>query len=279
MNHRNRYRNILVVLSFILVPCLFLAQKSKWLSEVKGKIIRTIPTDANQGISVDKNYYYAISNTKISKHNKLTEEKVAEWIADTGVAAYSHFKHMNSGTIVGDKLYVAHSRYKIDPNDNTIEVFKISGALLEHERTITMPRSYGSLTWVDNLDDNSWWICYAVYGKTSNRNTRLVEYRFEDEKFVEMRNWYFPEEVVNQWGDMSCSGGSWGADGILYTTGHDNDIAYLLKIDESGELNYMGSRTNLGFYGQGIAWDRFSEIPALWGIVKRKYISVATIGR
>ncbi len=242
----------------------------------KNKVIRRIPTDANQGVAVGKDYYYAISNIRITKHSKSSNRVVATWEADLSVKKFEHFKHMNSGTVVDEHLYVAHSRYKVDPNDNTIEIFNVKDDLLEHVRTVQMPRKYGSLTWIDRYN-GSWWMCYAVYGNDLNRNTKLVKYEFESGEFKETSNWNFPNEVVGQWGDMSCSGGSWSPEGKLYVTGHDHECAYVLELEEKNGLKYLYPENNVGFYGQAISWDRFTQNPTLWGIVKRKFITVAII--
>jgi hypothetical protein len=260
-----------------LIPFLLQAQNQEFNSGSKNEVIIKIPTEANQGVAVDKNYYYAISNIRITKHEKATGKLVAAWEADLNNPAFNHFKHMNSGTVIDGKLYVAHSRYSVDPNDNSIEIFNVKNELLEHKKTIRMPRKYGSLTWIDKRLDGSWWMCFAVYGEGVNKNTRLVKYDYQNTKFVEEKSWFFPMQAIANWGDMSCSGGSWGADGLLYTTGHDHAKAFVLTFDESDNLKYQRTENNVGFYGQAIAWDRFSEQPMLWGIVKRKFITATLI--
>ena len=69
--------------------------------------------------------------------------------------AYAHFKHLNSGTVVDGKLYCAHSRFGVDPNNCTVEIWNVAEKALAHERTIRMPRKYGSLTWIDRTIDGS----------------------------------------------------------------------------------------------------------------------------
>ena len=89
---------------------------------------------------------------------------------------------------------------------------------------------------------------------------------------------FFPDEVVSQWGRMSCSGGSWGPNGVLYTTGHDNAISYLLKIDEKAKkMRFLGEMRNIEIEGQAIAWDRTSRENWFWGIVKNKHIAAHLI--
>ncbi len=266
--------NYIVPLLLIVVTVLFHSVCGlKQSSEIKNKIIKKIPFEVNQAVAVDKKYYYAISNIKIVKCDKKTNKVIATWEADTTEKKYKHFHHLNSGTVIDGKLYCAHSRYDIDPNDNTVEIWNVEGKLLEHEQTIHMPRKYGSLTWIDQHPDGTWWMCYAVYGEGENHKTKLVKYQYLNNKFVEVENWGFPKEVVNNWEDMSCSGGSWGPDGLLYTTGHDYPRAYVLRIDDTNNLSLVRIEKEVGFFGQGIAWDRYSKKPILWGIERNKNIT------
>jgi hypothetical protein len=237
----------------------------------KNIVLKTIPIKASQGVAVDEKYFYGISNTRISKHDKLTNKIIATWQAQG--EKFKYFKHLNSGTVIEGKLYCAHSRFPVDPNDSRVEVWGAQGEGLVHERSIAMPRKHGSLTWVDKSSDGFWWMCYAVYGK-NNHQTKLVKYSYEGDQFIEIESWFFPKEVISQWGRWSCSGGSWGADNKLYTTGHDHGRAYVLKIDGNNKLTYVRTEKDLGFYGQAIAWDRFSEKPILWGIIKHQSISL-----
>ncbi|MDD7983563.1 hypothetical protein PQO01_01195 [Lentisphaera marina] len=245
-------------------------------SSKSNKVLKKIPIKASQGVAVDEHYFYAISNTKITKHNKLNNKLVATWHARG--EKFKHFKHMNSGTVIEGKLYCAHSRFAVDPNDCTVEIWDVKGKVLVHERSISLPRKYGSLTWIDRSPDGFWWMCYAVYGKDNHR-TKLVKYRYDKNEFVEVESWFFPKVVIAQWGRWSCSGGSWGKDKLLYTTGHDHNRAYVLSIDKNNQLTYVRTEDKLGFYGQAIAWDRSSKTPLLWGIIKNKSISLTHIPR
>lgn len=236
-------------------------------------IIKQVSSSVSQGVAVDATYYYEISDTKIIKKRRSDDSSVVIWEPDTSIPAYAHFTHMNSATVVSDKLYVAHSRYGEDPNDNTIEVFNISGTRLTHVKSIPLPRIYGSCTWADFYDDY-WWICYAVYGSPENRDTRLVKYEFVNGDFIDTgKNWYFPSEAIDKWGTFSCSGGSWGPDGLLYTTGHGGPECYVLKVPASGYvMEYVRTETDIGVDGQGISWDRTSVDPVLWAIYKKAFV-------
>jgi hypothetical protein len=254
-----RYHTLIFLIVSAMVGSFAVAEES-WP-------LKIFTVKASQGVAVDGKYFYAISNTSITKHSKETGAQITTWESNPKDPAQAHFKHMNSGTVIDGKLYCAHSRFPIAPNENTIEVFDVDGENLEHESTIRMPGDHGSLTWIDRKND-TWWMGYAVYGKPENRKTKLVKYRFENGKFIEQQNWFFPEETVAKWGTMSCSGGSWGPDGNLYVTGHDNAEVYVLEIDSTDALHYLRTEPVAGIFGQAIAWDRSAEKHTLWGIVK-----------
>lgn len=235
---------------------------------------KTFPVKASQGVAVDGNYFYAISNTKIARHDKKTGAHISDWESDRNNAAFKHFQHMNSATVIDGKLYAAHSRFPIAPNENTVEIFALNDKSITHQSTIKIPSDHGSLTWIDKRNDGTWWMCFAVYGKPENQKTKLVKYAYDNGKFTEQQNWFFPKETIAKWEAMSCSGGSWGADGNLYVTGHDNSVVHVLEIDATNTLKHLRTEPVAGIFGQAIAWDRFTEKPTLWGIVKNKHISL-----
>lgn len=254
----------------------------------QNKVVWQFAIPARQGVAVDRDYLYAISNTEIVKCEKRTGKVIATWTPDPQSPKHGHFLHLNSGTVIDTQLYCAHSRYPVAPNENTVEIWNVDGRKLEHVRTLAIPGKYGSLTWIDRRRDGTWWMCFARYGRPENENTTLVRYECKKHsgtasdtlQFIERKSWTFPAEVVRQWGTKSCSGGSWGPDGLLYTTGHDDSKAFVLTIDgaEGGkELSFVRTETDVGFFGQAIAWDRFSLEPLLWGIVKRKHVSATLI--
>jgi hypothetical protein len=271
--------SIAVIIAFcgVLAPPVFAEELAG--AKEQNQTLKKFPFKVTQGVAVDTKFFYAINNTKVVKCKKETGEIVATWLANKKEKAYAHFKHLNSATVVDGKLYGAHSRYGSDPGDCSVEIWDVSANKLKHLKTIRLPRKYGSLTWIDQHSDGSWWMCYAVYGKNKNKATRLVKYKYQDHKFTELESWSFPEEVVNHWGSFSCSGGSWGPDGLLYTTGHDEALVHVLKIDKENSLSYVRSEKVLGLSGQAIAWDRFSKQPTLWGIVRNKHISSSLISQ
>ena len=162
------------------VPCMMAAQKESPPSGSRNIVLKRLTIKTKQGVAVDEKYFYAISNTIIVKCDKETGKVIATWQANRKEKAYEIFKHLNSGTVVQGRLYCAHSRDGVDPNDCTVEIWNVEKERLKHEDTIRMPRKHGSLTWIDRHSDHSWWMCYAVYVKKRNKNTKLVKYQYRD---------------------------------------------------------------------------------------------------
>jgi hypothetical protein len=268
---------LLTVLAGRFLSCTGMAPTSDLAIDSGNLVVKNFAVAATQGVAVDSTYFYAISNTRIDKRDKITGALVATWQPDPANPDDAHFHHLNGGTVVGDTLYAAHSRYSSDPNDCTVEIFAVLGATLRHVRTIPMPSENGSLTWIDRRSDGSWWMCFAVYGSPANQNTRLFKYRFTGGSFIEEGRWGFPDTVVSRWGAMSSSGGSWGPDGYLYTTGHEGARAYVLDWSEAEGIRFVRTETHVGFYGQGVAWDRTLEVSHLWGIRKGGGVSETLI--
>jgi hypothetical protein len=273
MGDPQRFRFPVACAALLIAPSMIFAEGEAHADVAGNTVLKKFMINASQGVAVDAEYLFAISNTEIRKHDKETGAEIAAWKADPKMKAFKHFRHMNSGTVIEGKLYCAHSRFPVAPNDCTVEIWDVEGEKLDHVETIPMPATHGSLTWIDRSGDGSWWMCYAVYGAGKNKDTKLIRYQYGGGKFIEKASYSFPQEVVANWGAMSCSGGSWGSDGKLYTTGHDLAEAYVLEI-RNDKLEYVRTEKDVGFFGQAIAWDRFSEVPALWGIVKNKEVSV-----
>jgi hypothetical protein len=79
----------------------------------------------------------------------------------------------------------------------------------------------------------------------------------------------YPRGVVERFGTMSNSGGSWGADGRLYITGHDNAEIYAMSLPTAGSVLVLEETLPVAAEGQGIAWDR-SEPGMMYTILRSK---------
>jgi hypothetical protein len=102
--------------------------------------------DANQAVAVDAKYFYAVNNRTITKHDRRTGEPLLQFAGD----ADGPFKHMDSGVVVGTKLYAVHSNYPAWPMESSIEVFDTK--TMRHVDSYSFGIYRGSLTWLDRHD-------------------------------------------------------------------------------------------------------------------------------
>lgn len=210
---------------------------------------------ANQGVAVDEAFFYGIGNFMVVKHRKDTGERVAESIGLRG----GPFVHLNGGYAKEGKLFLAHSNFPQLPMASSFEIFDT--ASLEHLESHSFGIRLGSLTWVER-HEGVWWACYANYndkGTTPGFDNRWTYLSTFDDNWQELESWLFPPQVVESWGKSSCSGGSWGEDGLLYITGHDEKELYVLRPPDKGvTLEYI-TTIEVPIEGQSWAWDRSSE--------------------
>lgn len=247
--------------------------------------------DADQAVAIGPKHFYSISNTTISKCNKINGKMIARWI-NTYDQKLHHITHLNSGVIVGKYLYCVnnppsskhgkkkHGKVKgeiytfefIDDikkngGNNTIEIFDCKN--LEHINTIQVKckgvLKYGSLTWIDCCKSD-WWGCFSFYGKM-NKHTTLVNFKIDEtnNEINILDKWKFPEQVLKIFYPYSCSGCSI-SNSFLFCTTQNRKQIYVLTIDKSNNcLKYVDMKDSY-FTGQGIGWDRYSKKKILWGI-------------
>jgi len=212
--------------------------------------------DANQAVAVDNKYFYAVNNRTITKHDRATGEPLLQFAGRSG----GPIEHLDSGVVVGGKLYAAHSNYPEWPMESSVEVFDTR--TMRHVDTHSFGIYRGSLTWLDR-HDGAWWAGFANYdqvvsGQTEpygrTYNTQVVKL---DDNFQVVASWTIPKQILDKFKPMSNSGGSWGPDGRLYLSGHDLGEAYVMNVPDSGaELEWVATVHLPGVQGQGIAWDR-----------------------
>lgn len=250
-------------LVFVLFPILGFSQKA---TEIKRFKIKT----AQQGVAVDRDHFYVINNSSITKHLKDDGREVARW---DGKA--EGIKHLNSGTIIKGKLYCANSNFPAHPMAGSIEIF--DPKTLKHIDTHSFGIGNGSVTWID-AKDGFWWIGFAHYsGKHAaegkdTRWTTLVKY---SKDWVQLESWIYPEDIIQQFMPMSNSGGSWGDNGYLYCTGHDKEELYVMKLPTSGYTLQHVKTIPTTIHGQGIAIDRAVKNKlVIYGLSDRKESSV-----
>ncbi|HET7179907.1 MAG TPA: hypothetical protein VFI14_09285 [Chryseosolibacter sp.] len=225
---------------------------------------------AQQGVAVDGDYFYVINNSSITKHSKEDGREVARW---DGKA--EGIKHLNSGTIIKEKLYCANSNFPAHPMAGSIEIF--DPETLKHTGTHSFGIGHGSVTWIDQKD-GFWWIGFAQYsGKNADdgkdtRWTTLVKYTKD---WAQVEAWIYPENIIEAFMPMSNSGGSWDDNGYLYCTGHDKPELYVMKLPKSGYTLEHVKTIPATIHGQGIAIDRTVRNKlVIYGLSDRKESSV-----
>ncbi len=239
--------------------------------EFDAKIVRKFETtDAFQAVAVDENAFYAINNVRLTRHDKDTGRVMQQ--SSENPEPSSPLIHLDSGMVLEGRLYAAHSNYPGWPMTSSIEVW--DAATLQHIQSHSFDVMLGSFTWLDRYN-GSWWGTFAnydrvqrgmtePYGETSN--TVMVQF---DDGFNVLQSWSLPAEILRRMSPMSNSGGSWGSDGYLYLSGHDDPEIYVMALPEAGsELDWLATVRLPGLNGQGIAWDRSGSDNTLWAILR-----------
>lgn len=257
-----------IVVAFALAALTFGA-RAQQLEEVA----RYNAPEARQGVAVDAQHFYAISDRAIGKYEKASGKLLAKWEGPKDGAVI----HLDSGVVIDGKLYAAHSNYPQEPMTSSIEVWDV--ARMKHVASHSFGIQWGSMTWLDR-HDGAWWGVFANYSRvfgTSQRPygnsywTTLVKF---DDRFQQQQAWIFPTKIIARSEPMSISGGSWGHDGKLYVTGHDHAEVYVLQLPKAGSVLEHLATIPMAIHGQGIAWDR-SDRGVLWGISRQNSQVVA----
>ena len=234
-------------------------------------VSRFVAEEARQGVAVDAHFFYPMSNNRIGKYDRTTGKRVAQWEGPRAL-----YPHMNSCVVDRGELVCAASNYPAVPMSSAVEVFDTR--TLRHLRSISLPPMQGSLTWIERRD-GAWFAGYANYPEArggepghDHRWTLLVRF---DAQFRSTGSWHFPDSVLAQFAPMSCSGGSWGDDGLLYVTGHDRPELYVLRLPAAGSVLDHVATISLSTGGQAIAWDR-SKPRMLWSLDRQTKNVVAS---
>jgi hypothetical protein len=224
-----------------------------------------------QGIAVDKDFFFVITNNSVIKYRKKGGDFIGIW---DGKKEGIFLKHLNSGIVIDGKLYCAHSNFPDSPMASSIEIFDTK--TMKHIGSHSFGIVGGSATWIDEKD-GYWWVTFANYnGKHSsegrdNRWTKLVKFA-KDWKAVE--SWVYPKNVLDSFAPYSSSGGPWSHKGYLYTSGHDRKEIYVMKIPASGyTLQYLRTISIIN-NGQGMAIDRSNKEEEILFAVSREDNSI-----
>jgi len=236
--------------------------------------------EANQGVGVDAEYFYAVDDRTIAKYTKAGN-LVAKWEGP----ANGPIIHLDSATVIDGKIYAAHSNYRFFPMTSSIEVW--DAKTMKHIGSHSLGIRLGSLTWLDKHDGH-WWGTFANYDRTGRNpdgtnstlpyggkiNTTMVKF---DRNWQVLQAWILPLDLLNRFADMSNSGGSWGPDGSLYLTGHDPAEVYKIRFPEAGSVLEVAQVIPANIRGQGIAWDH-SNPGVRYGIIRATSAELAAGG-
>lgn len=224
--------------------------ESAWRHE---EVHRWPAPEANQGVAVDGEHFYAITNSAIGKYRKDNGERVGGWQGEKE----GPIVHLNSGTVVDDKLYCAHSNYPHIPATSSLEMFDV--ASMQHVGNHSFGIAPGSLTWACLPAGSQHWLaCFAHYSKDRPRTGRGPEYtelvRFDD-RLRREAGWVLPQPVLDVFGGSSSSGGAFGPDGNLFITGHDAQILFVLQFPKMGAVMELVDTIPISAQGQAFAFD------------------------
>jgi hypothetical protein len=206
---------------------------------------------ARQAVAVSEQYVFAIDNITIEQYDKSTGQKLKTWKDNSGA-----LKHLNSGLMLDNMLYCAHSNFPETPMASSIEVF--DAETLQPIASYSLGIDIGSATWIDRFDGH-WYIAFAHYSAGSgqepgrdNRWTQLV--KFTDD-WQRVGGWIFPKNLLERFGTMSNSGGFITDEGHIIITGHDHKELYQLAFPKMGYTLQWIETWPAPFEGQGIAVD------------------------
>ena len=219
--------------------------------------------EARQAVAVDAHHFYAIDNRAIGKYDKRTGERVGGYVEPDGGGIH----HLNSGIVFDGRLYCANSNYPGVPMLSSIEIFDTE--TLEHVGSHSFGMLPGSATWIDRRD-GLWWVGFGNYegrGGIPGRGTEWTEIALYDDQWRRVGGYGFPAEVIEHFGTRSNSGTTFGPDGLLYATGHDEAELYVLRIPRAGAALEFVEVLPVTAEGQGIAWDP-SEPGLLYTILR-----------
>lgn len=228
------------------------------------EIRRYAVPEARQGVAVDAEYFYAVTNTGIGKYRRDDGSQVAKWECPEG----DPLIHLNHGMLHEGRLYTSHSNYSGVPPTGSIEVF--DAETLEHVDSVSFGHGYGSFTWIDRFE-GAWYAGFAFYGNRAAEPGRDPSWthiiKFDDE-WRRMEAWVFPDGVIEQFGLYSCSGGAFGADGRIYVTGHDEPKLFVMEIPEAGSILKWVDTIPIPAEGQAFDWDP-TDPWVLWSVLKK----------
>jgi hypothetical protein len=223
--------------------------------------------EAGQAVAADARFFYAVDDRAIAKYDKKTGELVKRWDGERD----GPIIHLDSAMIREGRLYAAHSNYPAWPMTSSLEIWDT--ATLTHVGSHSFGINWGSLTWVD-YHQGSWWMMFANYDQPYGPDRTAYGHKAASQlikftpDFRMVEGWVLPKALLDKFGVMSNSGGSWGPDGFLYLTGHDLGELYKMRLPTAGSVLELVETIPMNIRGQGIAWDRSTADHVIYGVVR-----------
>ncbi|MCL2745143.1 MAG: hypothetical protein FWE67_14965 [Planctomycetaceae bacterium] len=247
---------------FYFAPIIPAAENTgEWSSK---EIARFKAAEANQGVAVDNEFFYAITNRQIGKYKKSDGTFVDGWKDVRG----GPFIHLNAGFVKDGKLICAHSNFPGVPMVSSVETW--DAKTMKHIESHSFGIAFGSLTWTTEKDGVTY-ACFADYaGKSGNPDrgpafTQLIRF---DEQWRSTGGWAFPAALVEKFKGSSASCGAFGPGGYLYVTGHDDLEMFVMDFPEAGSILRWIATIPVPFEGQAFSWDPVNKRVA-YGIARK----------
>lgn len=210
--------------------------------------------DADQGVVVDREHFYAIDNHVIARHRLSDGKQEQRW--DGG--AQGPIQHINSCARDGRLLVCANSNYPALPMGSSVEWF--DPVSLRHVASHSLGlRDEGSLVWTERLG-RGWIAGFAHYdradgkGGTGFKDSRYGNVVVFDEAWRRVGGWLIPASVQARLAPHSASGGALGPDGLLYLSGHDRPEIYAMAKPRSGPYLVHLATVSVESEGQAFAF-------------------------
>jgi hypothetical protein len=234
---------------------------AEWTSR---EISRFPAAEATQGVAVDDEFFYAITNRQIGKYRKSDGKRIDGW-KDT---QDGEFIHLNSGFVRDGKLICSHSNFPGVPMFSSVEIFDVT--TMKHVSSHSLGIGPGSLTWIAERNGLRY-ACFANYnGKpgTPGHDPAFTQVVCYDNQWRAVGGWGFPQELVKLFNGSSASCGAFGLGGLLYVTGHDAQELYVLDFPKAGSIFRWIAAIPVPLKGQAFAWDSTNE-KILYGIDRK----------
>lgn len=213
--------------------------------------------EADQGVAVDRDHFYAVDNSVIGKFAKSDGALIERWISPNG----GPIDHLNSCFEELGFLWCANSNYSETPMASSIEVFKSNPIVHFTSHSLGL-MDEGSLTWFDRYQ-GGWLAAFAHYDGTDG-GLAFKGHRFSgivtfDERWRRTGGWMLPNSVLSAIAPDAASGGQIGPDGLLYISGHDKAEIYVLAKPKMGPKLVHLATIDAELEGQAFSWDFTAE--------------------